>query len=118
MNKYLELENCEIFSAPSFFSPRLRGRESPILPLYHPLLPVQSRFTGRGQRPLTGPQDVFLIADLKGFLSFQHEIHFIFIGINVLVLPQKLGHRFCEILPEWSAAIIRATGSRRHVGPL
>ena len=36
----------EIFAAPSVFSPLLRGRGPPILPLYHPLLPVQGRFSG------------------------------------------------------------------------
>ena len=35
-----------MFAAPSWFEPRLRGRGPPILPLYHPLLPVQGRFSG------------------------------------------------------------------------
>ena len=40
-------------------------------------------FTGRSQRPLPWPQNVFLIADPKGSLPLQHEIHFIFIGMDV-----------------------------------
>ena len=38
--------SSEMFAAPSWFEPRLRGRGPPILPLYHPLLPVQGRFSG------------------------------------------------------------------------
>ena len=36
----------EMFAAPSFFSPCIRGRGPPILPLNHPLLSVQGRFSG------------------------------------------------------------------------
>ncbi len=46
-----------MFAAPSWFEPRLRGRGPPILPLYHPLLPVQGRFSGESTGYIGGWSD-------------------------------------------------------------
>ncbi len=47
----------EMFAALSGFEPRLRGRGPPILPLYHPLLPVQGRFSGELTGYIAGLSD-------------------------------------------------------------